>query len=327
MLILMLISVVSYMLIRFIERAGVEVQTEGYYTQRDNLRRDAWSMMEVAVAVLADVKAIDNALYSPAQGWNDPLAYAEIEAPDGIEVTFRFIDESAKVGINQLDEGSLFLLFDEMEFEADDNQELSAVLLDWIDADDDARLDGGEARDYSTSDLEMSPANAPLKSLEELKYLLLWNEIFFDDTGSPNENFRVLENSLTVFEIERVNVNAASDLALKTLVGFNDLEIDAIREYLLGDDKVANTEDDNYFESSDELLSVSGGDGESLPVDFVISVLTIEVTVRQGGSSYTLVGTLNTESTASVESSDNDGNIEYPFLFLEIKERPGIDVL
>ncbi|MCH6257516.1 type II secretion system protein GspK [Puniceicoccaceae bacterium K14] len=327
LLILMLITVVSYLLIRFIERAGVEVQTEGYYTQRDNLRRDAWSMMEVAIAVLADVKEIEGSLYSPAQGWGNPLSYAEVEPPEGLQVSFNFIDESAKVGINQLDEASLFLLFDEMEFEPDESQELSDVLLDWIDEDDDARIDGAESRDYSTSELEMNPANAELESLEELKYLILFDELFFDENGDPNAKFRRLEQSLTVHEIESVNINAASDLALRSLVGLSETATENVREYLNGDDEIPNTADDNYFESADELASIAAGVDEGISVDFQISVLTIEVTVQQGGGSYTLIGTITTESTASVETSDGESNIEYPFLFLEIRERPGIDVL
>lgn len=327
LLILMLITVVSYLLIRFIERAGVEVQTEGYYTQRDNLRRDAWSMMEVCIAVLADVKEIEGSLYSPAQGWGDPLSYAEIEPPEGMSVSFKFIDESAKMGINELDEAAWFLLFDEMGFETDENQELSSILLDWIDEDDDARIDGAESRDYSTSEMDMSAANAPLESLNELKHLILFDQLFFDENGDPNGYFKRLEEVLTVHEITTVNINAASDLTLKALVGLNDTEIDTVRDYLLGDDGVANTEDDNYLESAAELTEIGAGVDENISIGFVISVLTIEVTVREGGSSYTLIGTLNTESTASVETSDGESNIEYPFLFLEIRERAGIDTL
>ena len=59
LMVLVLIIVVSYVLTKFIERAHVEVQGEGYYVERTRLRLQAWSMLEVAVAVLADVKTID----------------------------------------------------------------------------------------------------------------------------------------------------------------------------------------------------------------------------------------------------------------------------
>ena len=68
LMVLVLITIVSYVLTKFVERANVEIQGEGYYVERSRLRLHAWSYLEIAVAVLADVKAIDNAIYAPAQG-------------------------------------------------------------------------------------------------------------------------------------------------------------------------------------------------------------------------------------------------------------------
>ena len=136
LMVLVLIIIVSYVLTKFVERANVAIQGEGYYVERSRLRLHAWSYLEIIVAVLADVKAIDNAIYAPSQGWANPLEYAQIEVPAGLNVTIEFIDESAKPSINELDEGSLFLLFDEMGFDLDVSQPLANTLLDWIDEDD-----------------------------------------------------------------------------------------------------------------------------------------------------------------------------------------------
>ena len=76
MVLVLIIMVVAYVLTKFVERANVEIQGEGYYVERSRLRLHAWSYLEIAVAVLADVKAIDNAIYAPAQGWANPLEYA-----------------------------------------------------------------------------------------------------------------------------------------------------------------------------------------------------------------------------------------------------------
>ena len=94
LMVLVLIVVVSFALTMFIEKAEVEIKSEGYYVKRSELRKDAWSMLEVAVAVLADVKAIDAALYSPTQGWDNPLEYAQVELRDGLEVRFEFVGET-----------------------------------------------------------------------------------------------------------------------------------------------------------------------------------------------------------------------------------------
>jgi type II secretory pathway component PulK len=323
LMVLVLIIVVSYVLTKFVERAQVEVRGEGYYVERSRLRLQAWSMMEVAVAVLADVKTIDGALYSPAQGWGDPLDYAQIELPEGMNVTFEFIDESAKLGINELDEGSLFLLFDQMDFDLDVSQTLTNSLLDWIDEDDEARIDGGESREYSTADMEMHPSNQPLRSLAELSSIIGFREHFFDEYGFPNDYFRQLSEMLTHHPVALMNANAASPLALQALAGLNEIQTETIEDYIAGLDRELGTADDNYFASTGEISDVIGEMERGARITQQISVLTIKVTVQESGSAYSLIGTFNTETQAT-ENSET-GELQYPFLFLEVREEAGMN--
>lgn len=323
LMVLVLIIVVSYVLTKFVERAQVEVQGEGYYVERSRLRLQAWSMLEVAVAVLADVKAIDNALYSPTQGWADPLDYSQIELPEGMNVTFEFIDESAKLGINELDEGSLFLLFDEMGFDLDVSQTLTNSLLDWIDEDDEARIDGGESREYSTSEMEMHPSNRPLRSLAELSSVIGFREHFFDEYGFPNDYFSQLAEMLTHHPVALMNVNAASPLALQALAGLNEIQVETLQDYMAGIDREFGTDDDNYFASGGEISDVIGEMERGTPITQQISILTVKVTVQESGSAYSLIGTFNTETQAT-ENSET-GDLQYPFLFLELREEPGMN--
>ncbi len=323
LMVLVLIIVVSYVLTKFVERAHVEVQGEGYYVERSRLRLHAWSMLEVAVAVLADVKAIDNALYSPAQGWGDPLDYAQVELPEGMNVTFEFIDESSKLGINELDEGSLFLLFDEMEFDLDISQTLTNTLLDWIDEDDEARIDGAESREYSTSEMDMHPSNRPIRSMEELSAVIGYRELFFDENGFPNDSFRRLSEVVTYHPVALMNVNSASPLALQALAGLNEIQVETLQEYLAGLDGEMDTADDNYFATTGEISDVIGETERGLPITQQISVMTVKVTVQESGSAYSLIGTFSTETEPN-ENSET-GDLQYPFLFLELKEEPGMN--
>ncbi|EDY80684.1 hypothetical protein VDG1235_300 [Verrucomicrobiia bacterium DG1235] len=223
-MVLVLIVVVSFALTMFIEKAEVEIKSEGYYVKRAELRKEAWSMMEVAVAVLADVKAVDNALYAPVQGWNNPLEYAQVEPREGLEVSFEFIDESGKVNINTLERDSLILLFDELGFDLEISSKLSDVLLDWIDEDDQTRIEGAESREYSTLELDAHPANQPLKSLDELRYLFGFQELFFEENGLPLPVFTQLEEAVTTFEVNSLNVNAASSLALRAIADLDEYD-------------------------------------------------------------------------------------------------------
>src|SRR5690606_1699271 len=145
LMVLVLIVVTSAALTLYIEKAEVEIKGEGYYVKRAQLRLEAWSMLEIAVAVLADVKQIDGALYAPSQGWGDPLDYARVSPRRSLKVSFEFVDESGKLDINRMDEESLIILFDELGFELDVGLRLASVLLDWIDEDDASRPDGAES--------------------------------------------------------------------------------------------------------------------------------------------------------------------------------------
>lgn len=324
LMVLVLIVVTSAALTLFIEKAEVEVKGEGYYVKRAQLRLEAWSMLEIAVAVLADVKQIDGALYAPSQGWADPLDYARIQPRPSLKVAYEFIDESGKLDINRMDEESLIILFDELGFDLDVGLRLSSVLLDWIDEDDNSRPDGAESREYSSLELEAHPANRPLRSLDELRYLFGFRELFFDENGVPLPVFRQLEASVTVHAVSRLNVNSASALALRAAADLDDLDKELITDFMEGLDGRLGTPDDNYFASQDDLGAVVVDLPAGAPLGFQISALTIRVTVEEGGYSYTLIGTLD----AQVEAPSNDasgGNLLYPFLFLELREAPGMN--
>ncbi len=322
LLVLVLVVVVSFALTIFIERAQVEIQSEGYYTKRAALRLHAWSMMEVAVATLADVKAIDSGLFAPNQGWSDPLEYADVVPPEGIEVSFEFIDESGKANINDLAEDSLLLLFDELGFDLDVGLRLANVLLDWIDEDDETRIDGAESREYSSLELDASPANQPLRSLEELRYLFAFRDLFFDEKGQPLPVFQQLSEAVTTRDVGQLNVNSASALALRALADLDDLDKLAIDQFRSGLDGELGTGDDNYFSSRDEILEALGDIPAGAPLGSQISVLTTKVVVSDGGYSFALIGTMNlTAEAPSLEGAE--GNLNYPFLFLELREEPG----
>lgn len=319
---LVLIVVVSFALTLFIERAEVEIKSEGYYVKREELRREAWSMMEVAVGVLADVKAIDQQLYAPSQGWGDPLDYAQITPREGLEVEFEFIDESAKVNLNTLDPESMLLLFDELGFDLELSLRLTNALQDWIDADDETRPDGAESREYSSLELDAHPANQPLKSLDELRYVFAFRDLFFDESGVPLAVFQQLKDATTVLEVGSLNVNSASSLALRAMADLDEFDMQAIDQFIAGFDGEVGTADDNYFAGKDDIQAVLIDVPSGAPLGAVITVLTVKVTVSEGGYSYSLIGTLNLNSEAPA-LEESGGNLRYPFVFLELREEPG----
>ena len=189
LLILGMIVVMGYVLTQFIEKGLSEIAGEGYYVERDRLRIKAYGALETTLAVLADFIAIEQSLQSPAQGWADPIGYSGIDLGDGIEVRITFTDESAKLPLNTLDESSLFLLFDEIGIPPEDNLLLTNSLLDWIDEDDETRIDGAETDEYGFREIPHRAANRPMRNLDELSVVEGFDIYFFDEDGRPECNF------------------------------------------------------------------------------------------------------------------------------------------
>lgn len=350
-MILVMIVVLSSVIVQFTEKGLTEIAAEGHYVERDRLRLTAFSALETTLAVLADYVAIDGGLTSPAQGWADPLAIAGFEPEGKRKVTVSFTDESGKLPINSLDEGTLFLLFNEMGFDADDSLILTNALLDWIDEDDEERIDGAESQTYAAAEWPFGASNRPLTSLEELAVVKGFRELFFDEAGRPNAYYRTLEDTVSVWADGTLNVNAVSELALRAYAGFSDPQIQALETYLAGADGMRGTEDDRYFANNQEIAQVLGELPQGVSLSAGITTLRIRVEVSEPDGRYALeavVQPANSGGGGPVAAQNGSGrqqprandprqqqqqrragsgagqaDLQYPFVFLELTEDVG----
>ena len=111
--VLVLIALASLLLGRFMEDNTLELAMTTRDADRRRLRADAQSELELALAVIAEVRSIDlNKVHHPAQGFDDPHAYAGFPPREGLEVSFEFEDESRKLPLPNLDQrpGELLLM-------------------------------------------------------------------------------------------------------------------------------------------------------------------------------------------------------------------------
>jgi len=117
------------------------------------------------------------------------------------EVEVRIIDETGLIDVNAAAQGNpelLMNLFISVGLEERDAQMMTAALQDWIDADEQTRVDGAEDAEYEGAGFPYGPANAPLGSIEELQQVI----------GMSWELFRRVAASVTVHS-GRANVNPA----------------------------------------------------------------------------------------------------------------------
>lgn len=146
---------------------------------------------------------------------------------DGLEVRFRVYDESAKVNLNALASSALprregtgqalRRMFEALDLHAS----LVDFLWDWVDADEEPRAAGSEGGYYQSLPRPYAVKNAPFDSLSEIRLIrgftpeVLRSLGFWDRREPPDLSF---SERLTLYSDERINVNTADPLILRSLV-------------------------------------------------------------------------------------------------------------
>lgn len=338
-----MIFLLSILLVQFMEQILPHIQMNAMKNAESDLRRVAYSSLEVTLAVMAEYAEFDRALYAPTQGWHDPLAFAGITFPDAT-VSIEFQDETGKLPFSSLynDDITFTIILTDMGFDDYTATELVDKFQDWVDEDDLVRPDGAENDYYLDAPIPYEPANAPISSLKELALIGGFQEAFFDIYGRPNELYYHFESLFSPVNDGNVNINSA-DASLFTLgdEGIN-FEQEDFWEYLAGEDEVRGTPDDRYLTDTTQV-PVSIRDGiPGVTVSNEIQWLTIIVRAQRGLSVFELralvsmAGSLpgnqnmgydrfNREEQVfsvedSTERSTEIGNLQYPFAVVQIYE-------
>lgn len=298
LLVLVLIAITATAILSFTERAMSEISGEGYYSQRDRLRGDAYSALEVSLAVLNDFKSIDGGLYSPEQGWDNPLAYAGLVPREGLEIEFSFSDENSRLPLLAGDtaEPWLLVLFTELGFQSDEVQVLTDSLLDWIDEDDNPRLLGAESEEYLRSDLPHIAANRMPTRLEELSAAIGWSHLMFNEAGVPNARFEEFRRLVSVYSSGPINMNTASERVLRATGAFSDPELMALRN-AFPERQGGPPRGRGYYTSPGELADAAGALPTMIQLGVRIEVMAVTVTVREGEAEFRLRAVLQVDSS------------------------------
>ncbi len=130
--VLVLISLASLLLAQFMEDNALELTMAARDNDRRRLRSLAQSELELALAVISEIRAIDlNNIHNPAQGYEDPHGYSGIPLPEGCEVRFDFEDESAKLPLALLDRNGLIQLLFALGLEQRDAERATDATVAW----------------------------------------------------------------------------------------------------------------------------------------------------------------------------------------------------
>ena len=343
-LVLVTVLLAAFLLTRFVERAGTELLADARAGTRERLRGEAYSALEVTLAVLADVRAIDNGLHSPAQGWDRPLEYADYTPGEGRTVEVSFEDESGKISLPKASADTLATLLESFGLEQSDAEKVTDALLVWIRTDHEpATLEAG-ADTYERASLPHHPAQRPLRSFGELAAIKFVREAFFDEQGQPNQLLHEFESSVSLFSFDRSNLNA-SPLSVMTAAGLDSGQIDGLKDYVR---RQKLTQGPGYFTAMSEVSAIVGGNAPIKGFGTDVQALRVIVTVREGAALYRLsavisppggaivapapaAATAATAATVGPNLSSGTGStaetaapvikkLDYPFKVLEIRE-------
>ena len=279
--VLVLITLASLLLARFMEDNSLELSMSMHEVDRQRLRVEAMSEMELALGVINEIRAIDlNKIHAPSQGFADPHAYIGIPPREGLEVTFEYEDESSKLPLSSMDKNSLIQLLYALGLEQRDAERVSDTLIAWTNKKYESIEEEATDAAYQRAKLSFKPARRPLRSFEELRTIGVAKDFFFDEKGNETPLLTAFKQCVSLYTFSDTNINTASD-ALLYAQGLDERQVSLIRE------KQANMKQNisnspPYFRVTREVRTLIGGNASLRVFDDEIHLMWIRVTVKEG---------------------------------------------
>ncbi len=144
-------------------------------------------------------------------------------------VTYTIIDENRKVPINK---ASREVLIRALQMSGVENEEdidiIADSILDWIDTDDNHRINGAENEYYSRLNPPYPAKNGPIQVLEELLKVRGMTETLFYGSGGSQQAETGFRRFFTAYNVGPVNPNTAPPDVLAVL--FDAAQVEEIME-------------------------------------------------------------------------------------------------
>ena len=294
-------------LLLFIEKASTDLLVPIREADANRLRVEAYSALETTLAVLEDFREVGEGLHGPAEGWSDPLGfagYAPANEDRTVEVTLE--DESAKFPLPSVKPEVLVALFKYWQIPQTDAEQLTDALLGWIKKDYTPTAIGAPtAQDYESTALPFDPPARSLRSWSELSAIEGVRQAFFDEaTGLPNDLYRHFTETFSLYRFSSPNLNGNRLEPLLAQEIFDSQQQLRVTEYLTGAGTY-QTQGPGFFKNARSVAAVAGGQPAKLGYGYVVKALRINVTVRQGLSSFRLSTVVAPADGAKVVAASN----------------------
>ena len=359
-IVMITLLVTAFALVSFIEKASNDLLVEHREAEARRLRMEGYSALEVTLAVLEDFRLATKGLHSPAEGWNDPLAFAGYLPTDGRTVDVSFDDESAKLSLPHANAQILSRLFQVWQLSAADADAAADALMGWMKHDH--TYTTAVTPDYDRGSVPFEAPGRPLRSYQELAAIEKVRELFYHEDGRPNDLWHRFVDNVSLLDFSKPNLNAAKPDVLIALGQFDPTQQQNLSDFTSGKGSF-QTQGPGFFQSLADAQRITGdAGGNAAAFVTTISALRVNVTVHDGRSEFHLAAvvttgnaaqTVQTTATSAVAKPSASGsttnpsapnqpnaatssaaaaaaqkaasrNLNYPFTLLEIRENDEI---
>ena len=245
------VGLLSLVIASFAFDAHVEARITSFYRKRGRAETLAHSGLEVAKMLMIKSRKVSEDDEDPADPWLESAQALKKGALSGLTnalgdgvITLDMVPEPGRRNINKLGntDDQVRENLERILEVGNIPEELWPVLtdsfLDWVDANDEPRLDGAESEDYyETLETPYRAKNGPLDTVGELLLIRGFNRTIVEGgvlAGEENPDDGIVVSGigdlLTTYGRGKVNINAASERVLRTLPGVDELVGGAIIE-------------------------------------------------------------------------------------------------
>jgi len=291
----------------FIEKADTDLLVDIRAADAARLRLEAYSALETIIGVLEDFRIVGNGLHGPAEGWSDPLGFADYQPlEEGNTVEVALEDESAKIPLYSAKPEVLTDLFKYWQVPQDQADQLTDALLGWMKKDYvETSTNSPRLADYEGTALPFDPPFRSLRSFSELSAIEgVVRSSFFDENGQPNDLYRHFTDTFSLYRFKAPNINGNKLEPLLAQSIYDDQQQQRVTEYLTGAGTY-QTQGPGFFKTTRTVAAVAGGQPAKLGYGTTVAALRITVTVRHGRASFQLTAVVAPQGGATVVPASN----------------------
>ena len=308
--VMMIIFASSAIVVAIAEYASVALRTRASSAKDFDLRYDAFSALNAAIAILEEYSEIDEGIFSGAQGWNKPFAEKRISLPSGSDVEVEIIDESGKIPLRAVPTATLAKILETLGLTERDATEYADLISDWCDKNDSMLFSGAEYTEYDTGTTE--PLNRPMETFRELLYVKDANVAFFDERQRPTELYKKFTAIFSLEPFKKINLNAASEDVLYTLMEAEDKNYDT-NLYLALRGEIGSISDGiTWCKNATDLYNRGVIEYPTNMTTFNAQLLKINITIKRGLAQYRMTAYYanSTEYAQLLDGNQNSTSTE-----------------